>query len=156
VTQGNVGRGIEWLSGPRTKSGRANKFDGSGVYELVAFARHKGTSPSGALCRKRWEGRKVDTLQQRKCPRVHRRLAAAVRKGVLVPVQENGGVNGIGTGDVYASTGEVIRGTEVRCGGIQDSKGLNEHTQEAGSPFLVDHVLAQPSGWLHRLFLRTR
>jgi ubiquitin carboxyl-terminal hydrolase 5/13 len=46
-TQGNVGLAIEWLFGPRVKRSAANRSDGPGIYELVAFGQHKGSS---ALC----------------------------------------------------------------------------------------------------------
>lgn len=43
-TSGNVALAIEWLFGPREKKSAASKTNGSGVYELIAFAQHKGTS----------------------------------------------------------------------------------------------------------------
>lgn len=46
-TSGNVALAIEWLFGPRKKSAHSTKSDGNGVYELVGFLQHKGTS---ALC----------------------------------------------------------------------------------------------------------
>lgn len=46
-TSGNVALAIEWLFGPRKKSASSKKSDGNGVYELIAFIQHKGTS---ALC----------------------------------------------------------------------------------------------------------
>jgi ubiquitin carboxyl-terminal hydrolase 5/13 len=46
-SQGNVALAIEWLFGPRVKRGAVTRSDGAGVYELVAFAQHKGSS---ALC----------------------------------------------------------------------------------------------------------
>ncbi|OHT04733.1 Clan CA, family C19, ubiquitin hydrolase-like cysteine peptidase [Tritrichomonas foetus] len=46
-SQGNVALAIEWLFGPRTKKQSAQRSDGEGIYEMIAFVQHKGPS---ALC----------------------------------------------------------------------------------------------------------